>query len=260
MEDVEVLQLLPGGGEQDGHSGDLAHRQRRAAAGIAVQLGQHHAGEAHAGAERLGGGDGVLAGHRIEDEQRLVGLHGVADRGRLRHQHIVDTQPAGGVDDDDVEVLGLGLGQSGRGHRHRVTRAGALGHGGVGGGSGMRREHAHAGALADDLELGDRTRALQVTGHQQRGVAFAAKPVGQLAGQCGLARTLQTGQHDHRRRGLGKDQLAGLAAEDPDQFLVDDLDDLLGRVEGTGDLGSPRTLLDAADELPHHGQRNVRLQ
>ncbi len=49
------------------------HRQRRAAAGVAVELGQHHAGEADAVAERLRGGDGVLADHGVDDEQGLVG-------------------------------------------------------------------------------------------------------------------------------------------------------------------------------------------
>ena len=65
-------------------------------------LVEDDAGEADALLERLGGGDGVLADHRVDDEQRLVGLHGVADAGGLRHQLGVDAQPAGGVDDDDV--------------------------------------------------------------------------------------------------------------------------------------------------------------
>ena len=60
---------------------------------------------------------------------------------------------------------------------------------------------------------------------------LVAQPLGQLAGQRGLTGALQAGQHDHRRRILGEDQLPRLAAQDPDEFLVDDLDDLLGRVE-----------------------------
>ena len=80
VEDVEVLELLAGGREQDRHAGDLAHRQRRTAAGVAVELGQHHTGEADTLTERLGGGDGVLADHRVEDEHHLVRLDGVADR------------------------------------------------------------------------------------------------------------------------------------------------------------------------------------
>ena len=127
MEDVEVLELLAGGREQDRHAGDLAHRQRRAAAGVAVELGQHHAGEADALAERLGRGDGVLADHRVEHEDHFVGVDGLADRGGLAHQLFVDAEAARGVDDDDVEVLGLGLGQAAGRDGDRVAVAGLFG-------------------------------------------------------------------------------------------------------------------------------------
>ena len=89
---------------------------------------------------------------------------------------------------------------------------------------------------------------------------LATQPEGQFAGQCGLAGTLQTGQHDHRRRGLGERQPAGLTAEDSDEFLVDDLDDLLGRVQSARHLSAAGALLDAADELAHHRQRDVGLE
>ena len=123
VEDVEVLELLAAGREQDRHAGDLAHRQRGTAAGVAVELGQHHAGEADALTERLGGGDGVLADHRVEHEDHFVGIHGVADRAGLAHQLLVDAEAACGVDDDDVVVLGLGLGQARGRDGDRVTRA-----------------------------------------------------------------------------------------------------------------------------------------
>ena len=73
MEDVEVIQFLAGGREQDRHTGDLTHRQRRTAAGITVQFGQYHAGVADSGTEGLGGGHRVLTDHRVKHEQRLIG-------------------------------------------------------------------------------------------------------------------------------------------------------------------------------------------
>ena len=112
--------------------------------------------------------------------------------------------------------------------------------------AGLGSEHRDAGPLADDLELGDGVGALQVGGDEQRGVALLAQPEGELAGERGLSGALQAGQQDHRRRGLGQAQPPGLAAEDPDELLVDDLDDLLGRVEGLGDLGADRALPDRA--------------
>ena len=57
----------------------------------------------------LGGGDGVLADHRVDDEQDLVRLDRVADVGGLLHQLGVDAEPAGGVDDHDVVLLLAGV-------------------------------------------------------------------------------------------------------------------------------------------------------
>ena len=113
---------------------------------------------------------------------------------------------------------------------------------------------------AEHLELVDRVRALQVGGDQQRLVALALEPAGQLAGQRRLTGTLQTGQHDHGRRLLGELQPPAPRRRGRDQLLVDDLDDLLGRVERLGDLGAARPLLEVGDERLDHGQRDVRLQ
>ena len=65
--------------------------------------------------------DRVLADHRVDDEEHLVGLHRVADVGGLLHQLLVDAEPAGGVDDDDVVLVGAGLGDAGARDRDRVT-------------------------------------------------------------------------------------------------------------------------------------------
>src|SRR3712207_7348388 len=50
---------------------------RSTTAGVAVELGEHDPAEADAVPEGLGRGHGVLADHRVDDEQRLVGLDGV---------------------------------------------------------------------------------------------------------------------------------------------------------------------------------------
>ena len=127
-------------------------------------------------------------------------------------------------------------------------------------GPGMRREHRHPGPLADDLQLVHRGGPLQVAGHQQRRVSLAAKPGGQFAGERRFTGALQAGEHDDGRRRFGERQPAGFAAQDADEFFVDDLDDLLCRVEGTGHLGAPGAVLDPTDERSHHGQRDVGLE
>ena len=257
VEDVEVFEFLAGGGEHDRPAGDLTHRQRRTTAGVAVEFGEHDAGESDARLERLGRGDRVLTDHRVDDEQDLVRVGGLADVGGLPHQLLVDTEAAGGVDDHHVVVLGHRLVDTGPRHRHRIAGADAENTLAADAGPRMRREHRHSGSFADDLQLRDRAGTLQVTGHQQRGVTLLLEPVTELAGQGGLTRALQAGEHDDRRRLLGELHAPGLTAEDPDEFLVDDLDDLLGRVEGGRHLCTLGALLDLGDEPADHRQRDV---
>jgi hypothetical protein len=53
---------------------------------VAVQLREHDAGEVDALEERVSRRDGVLADHRVDDEQHLVRLHCGADVRRLLHE------------------------------------------------------------------------------------------------------------------------------------------------------------------------------
>ncbi len=170
--------------------------------------------------------------------------------GGLLHHLGVDTEPAGGVDDDDVAGGAAGVLDRVAGHLHRVADAVA----------GLRGVHLDAGPATEHLELPDGVGALEVGGDQQRLVALALEPAGQLAGERRLTGTLEAGQHDHGRRVLGELEPPPLAAEDVDQLLVDDLDDLLGRVERLGDLGAARPLLDVRDEALDHRQGDVGLQ
>ena len=261
MEDVEVLELLTGGGVHDGLAGDLADGQCGTTAGVAVQLGEDHAGEVDAVAEGLGSLDGILADHRVDDEENFIGVDGIADIAGLGHQGLVDAEAAGGIDNDDVVLGALGFLDTLLGHPYRVAVRGAhLVLVGVQGGARVRREDLHAGALADDLQLLHRTRALQVTGHQHWGVSLGGKVLGQLAGQGGLTRTLEAGEHDDRRRVLGQVQAAGFTTEDLNELLVDNLDHLLGGVQGLGHLGAGGALLDALDKAAHDVERHVRFE
>ena len=109
MEQVEVGELLAGGGEHHGPARDRGDRQGGTTASVAVELGEDDAVVAHAVEEGLRRGDGVLADHRVDDEEDLVRLDGVADRGGLGHHLGVDAEAACGVDDDHVVQLALGL-------------------------------------------------------------------------------------------------------------------------------------------------------
>ena len=84
MEILQRVPLLADAEQLDRLAGDGAHRQRGAAARIAVGARQHDAGDADALVERLGDVDGVLAGEAVGDEQRLVRARDVAHLRRLR--------------------------------------------------------------------------------------------------------------------------------------------------------------------------------
>src|SRR5262249_14220941 len=94
----------------------------------------------------------------------------------------------------------------------------------------------------------------------QRRVALALEPARQLAGERRLTRALQTRQHDHGRRVLGEPYAPRLAAQDVDQLVVYDLDDLLGGVERLGHLRAAGPLFDLRDEVLDDGQRHVGLE
>ena len=98
--------------------------------------------------ERLGDGDGLLAGHRVEHEQHVRRLDGVADGDELVHQRLVDVQAPGGVDDDDVAALVARPLDAGRRDGNGVVALAAV--------------DRDLDLLAELLELLDRRRALQV--------------------------------------------------------------------------------------------------
>jgi hypothetical protein len=112
--------------------------------------------------------------------------------------------------------------------------------------AGDGRVHLDAGPAAEHLELVDRVRALQVRRDQHRLVALRLEPAGQLAGQRGLTGALQAGEQDDGRRLLGELQPAALAAEDVDELLVDDLDDLLAGLSAWDTSAPRRPFLEAA--------------
>jgi len=84
--------------------------------------------------------------------------------------------------------------------------------------------------------------------------------LGKLAHRGGLARALQAGHEDDRRRGHVEVQVAGFSAHDLGQFIADDLDQRLAGSQRLEHFLADRTLLDALDQRLHHRQRDVGLE
>ena len=126
MERLEGVGLFAGADELDGLAGDVANGERRAAARVAVHLGQDHAGEAEARVKILRRVDRVLAGHGVGDEQNLLRVEQLFQPLHLGHQLFVDVQAAGGVDDQRVEAEVARLAAGFRGQPLDQRRAGSL--------------------------------------------------------------------------------------------------------------------------------------
>ena len=219
--------------------------ERGAAAGVAVELGQDHAVDGQRVVERLGDADRVLAGHRVDDEERVVRSDDAGDHPDLLHHLGVDGQAAGGVDDEHVAPEAAGLGEAlGRRH-HRVAGLG---------------EHRHVDLAAERAQLLDGGGALEVGADEQRLAALGLEPAGQLGGVGRLAGALQAGHQHDRRRPAGERDLQRLAAEDAGQLGVDDLDDLLAGVEGLRAGGPDGLGADAGDDVAGDADVDVGLE
>ena len=249
MEFLEGVDLLADADQLDRGAGDGAHRQRRAAAGVAVHPGHHDAGDADRLVEGARGVHRVLAGHGVDHQQGLGRAGGGADGGHLVHQRLVDGQPAGGVEDDDVEHLAPGgiHGADGDLKRRLAGDNGQAGNAGLFGKLG-------------ELELGGRALGVE-TGQQH----LLALPLGetqrQLAGRRGLAGALQADHEDgHRRDGAQVDRHGAGAAELLDHHVVDDLHHLLAGRDAGQHFLADGAFADVGDEVLHHGQGDVGVQ
>ena len=236
----------PDRGELDRLAGDRLDRERGAAARVAVELRQDDAVERDPLLEGPRDGDGLLARHRVEDEQHVQRLHRVAHVRELVHQRLVDLEPAGGVDDHDVAAVGgRALEPLARGD-DRVRRLGAV--------------DGQLELPAELLELVDRRGALQVGGDEAGLLLLVLAQVErELCRRSRLAGALEAAEEDDGRRPAEREPRVGRAHQ-LGQLLVHDLDDLLARLEALQHLLPERPFPHGRHELLDHLEVDVRLE
>ena len=122
------VELLAVGGEHDRPAGDRGDRQGGATAGVAVELGEHDAGEVR---RRRGtpGRCSTASWPIIASMTKRISSGWIASRmsAACCMRFGVDAETAGGVDDDDVVLAGPGLLDALAGDGDRVAEgAGAL--------------------------------------------------------------------------------------------------------------------------------------
>ena len=119
MEGLQRIALLTHAEELDRLAGDMPHRKRRTTPGVAIDLGQHHAGQRQCIAERTGGVRRILTGHGVDHEQRFRRLDRRVNSLNLGHHLGVDRQPTSGIDQYHVNELELGFADRGLSDIHR---------------------------------------------------------------------------------------------------------------------------------------------
>jgi hypothetical protein len=204
------LQWLPG---------DVTDGEGRAAASVAIHFGEDDAGNAEAFVKFVGRFYGILTGHGVGDEQDFDRIQSRFELLQLLHQLLVDVEAAGGIHQQNIAAGVHGFAASGL---RQIERGFFFGRAGI---------NRHFDIARNDGQLIARGRPIDVHRDQLRTMTVLSQPACEFAGGRGFARALQADDHEDAGRIVGETQLRFMAAEDFDQFLIDDADDLLGRRE-----------------------------
>ena len=246
VEGLDAVQLFADAGVFDGLARHGPDAEGRAAAGVAVQLGEEDAVDAQGVVEGFGCVHRVLAGHGVQHQHDLVGLHRRLDVFQLVHQGFVDVEAARGVQQNHVVAVLPGVLDGGGGDLHRVGRA--------------HLEHRDAHLRADGDELLDGGGTVDVAGGQKGPFAVLFQQGGQLGAVGGFARALEAHQHDDRGGLGGHVDLGVLLAHGLRQLFIDDLDDHLGGGQALQHVLPQGTLADPGDKILDHLVADVRFQ
>src|SRR5438552_10438102 len=248
VEGLERVQLLARACEHDRLAGDGAQRERRTAARIALDLGEHDAGDREPPREALGRRDRVLPGHGVGDEEHLVRRERRHHALELAHELVVDRLPPGGVDQHGVAAARARGRDPLACNRDRVA-------------TGRRRMDRQPELARERLELGDRGRPVHVGGDEVRGApALGREPARELRRGGGLPRAVQTDQHDDHGRRPAEVEPGGPLAEEPRQLAVHEPHEVLLGRETAQHLGAERVALDGLDEVADDVQVDVGLE
>ena len=248
---VKIFQrvgLFAGADQLDRLAGHRAHRQRGAAAAVAVHPRQHDAGEANALIERAREVDRVLAGQRIRDQQHFMRIGGGFDFRGLAHHLFVERGAAGGIEQHHVVAAELACFQRAARDLRRLL-------------AGHDRQRRNVEIAPQHGQLLHRRRAVDVErGHQHLALVALGHAAGEFRGGGGFAGALKSDHHDRDRR--HRIEIDGLAVgtERGDQFVMDDLDHHLAGRDRLDDGGADRLLADAIGEASDNVERDVGFQ
>ncbi len=185
MERLQIGDLLTHPDKFDWFICDVMYRESCAAACISIELGQDHARKADAIVEGARDVHRLLTGHRIGDEQDLIGINGDLHLLEFFHHRLVDVQAPSSVNEDNItQVLLCPFYASGC-DLHRMLL--------------ISDNDGDLQVVAEGLQLCDCGRAIYVSGDEDRFPPFFLQVEGKLGRSCRLPRSLQADEHDDRR-------------------------------------------------------------
>ncbi len=248
MEILQRIQLLADADQLDRAAGDGAHGKRGTAARIAIDPGQHDAGQLHPVAELGRDIDRVLAGHGIDHQQGLGGRGCLMHGRRLGHQLLVHMQAAGGIEHDHVMALEpAGLERAPGDGDRRLARDDGQG------------RHLRLAAEHGQLLLGRGPAGIE-GGHQHALALAGLQAERDLGGGGRLARALEPDHHhDDGRRGVEIDADAG-PAQGLDQRVMDDLHHHLAGGDALEHALADGLLAHRGEEVADHRQGDIGLE
>ena len=122
---------------------------------VAVQFRHNDAVQLQRLVKRLGAVNGVLTGHAVHNQIHLIGLHAFVDPLKLSHQFLIDGQSSGGVQNQDLNAVLFGLAHGVLANFDRILSA-------------LLRINGHAQLFAQNVQLFNRRRTLQIRRRQHR--------------------------------------------------------------------------------------------
>ena len=248
MEELETVELLRHADELDRRAGDVTHRKRRAAARVAIELGEHHPGQRQRIAERLGRIDRILSLHRVDDEQRLDRLDRRMQRADLVHHRLVDAETTGGVDDQHFVMMFPRIVDRGVGDVDRLLAVG-------------RRKEIDADLRRQRFQLLDRGGTIDVGADDEHALLhLVLQEPRELAGGRRLARALQARQQDDRRRCRDQVERRIATTHDVRELALDHANQRLPRRQRADDFLADRAFANLGDEIADDRQRDVGLE
>ena len=233
--------------ELDRRAGDFADGKRRAAAGVAVELGEDHARDTQPLVEFPRGAHGVLPDHGVGDEQHFGwgSVRASASESSFINSSSMCRRPA-----VSTRITSQAASLASRTAPRTISRGLLV---------PVPGQQRSARGLGDLRELLARGGAVDVRGNHDWPVAVLGEPFAHFAGGGGLAGALQSDDQPDRRR-AGRELRLGFAAEQFGQFIANDFDDLLigrklehyFRADGFG--------FDVLDQLVDDGEVDVAIE